>query len=674
MQLEVRPLIEQLDDLIAQLDRVEADSAEMLADVHPDHRAGAVNLLQYAHLRTIDIRELQNRLHDLGVTSLTTAESGVYGRLVIARAVLCALVGEPMNVDVDRIIELDDAADVALDQNSDRIFGAGREDVPARIMVTLPSEAADDYGLVLGFARSGMDVARINCAHDGPEEWRRMVANVRAAGEEVGRAIEVSMDLAGPKIRTGAVAEGPRVGRARVTRDDAGTVLTPSKLWLTPRVVDLGGPGGPEDPDEAREGAVAALPAPVPAGLPGRPALPLTVDAGWLEALQPGDEVTLHDNRSAKRRFTVTRVEDGGVLVEGDRNAYIAEGTLLRHDYEKTRATGVPPVVRKLRFEVGDEMILTTEDVESVPPAEGGEVPRVSCTLPEAVTALEVGQPVLFDDGAIAAEVVSVGPAGSEDAGAGAVDAGEDGGDAGTGDSGAARHHEARLRVTRAKPGGQNLAGHKGINLPNTDLPVPALTEEDERDLRFVVENANVAAVSFIRTPADVEHVLRELEGIASEYEAAGNGELAERARNLGIVLKIETIPAFENLPEILVAGMRHANLGVMIARGDLAVELGFQRMGEVPGQILALAQAARVPTILGTQVLESMAKSGLPSRAEITDAAFALRAECVMLNKGPHITDAIRILDNLAKKMGRSQRKSRIMLRRIRSWDGETR
>ena len=203
---------------------------------------------------------------------------------------------------------------------------------------------------------------------------------------------------------------------------------------------------------------------------------------------------------------------------------------------------------------------------------------------------------------------------------------------------------------------------------------MPALTEEDARNLRFVAENGHVAAISFIRTPEDVAQVLDELEKIAREHEDAGDDELAARTRGLGIVLKIETIPAFENLPEILVAGMRHANMGIMIARGDLAVELGFQRMGEVPGQILALAQAARVPTILGTQVLESLAKSGLPARAEITDAAFALRAECVMLNKGPHITDAIGILDNLAKKMGRSQRKNRIMLRRIRSWDGETR
>ena len=125
-------------------------------------RAGAENLLQYAHLRTIDIRELQNGLHDLGVTSLTTAESGVYGRLVIARAVLRALIGEEVDADVDAIIARDDAADVALDANSDRLFGIEREGVPARIMVTLPSEAADDAELVLGFAEAGMDVARIN--------------------------------------------------------------------------------------------------------------------------------------------------------------------------------------------------------------------------------------------------------------------------------------------------------------------------------------------------------------------------------------------------------------------------------------------------------------------------------------------------------------------------------
>lgn len=661
MRHDVRPLIEQLDGLLDELDRVTADAEAVLAGVHPDHRAGAENLLQYAHLRTIDIRGLQNGMHDLGVTSLMTAESGVRGRLAVARAVLRALVGEDPDTDVDRIIELDDAADVALDANLDRLLGEEREGIRARIMVTLPSEAADDAALVLGFAEAGMDVARINCAHDGADGWLRMIANVDAAAAAVGRSIEVSMDLAGPKIRTGAIADGPKVARARVTRDDAGTVLSTAKLWLTPRALDLGGPGDSagQAPGTGGSGApgdrTSRGPAPVPAGLPGRPALPLSVDSSWLAALQVGSEITLHDNRSAKRHFTVTRVDAGGVLAEGQRNAYIADGTLLRHDYEKTRATGVPPIVRKLRFEVGDRLVITSEELDTVPP-EDGRIPRLSCSLPEAVAALEPGQPVLFDDGAIAADVVAV-----EEVAAGEGE-------------GVVKHHEALLEVTRAKPGGQNLAGHKGINLPTTDLPVPALTSEDEENLRFVAEHADIAAVSFIRTAGDVAHVLDVLEAIAAEHEAAGRADLAERTRGLGLVWKIETIPAFENLPDILVAGMRHANMGIMIARGDLAVELGFQRMGEVPGQILALAQAARVPTILGTQVLESLAKSGLPSRAEITDAAFALRAECVMLNKGPHITDAIGILDNLASKMGRSQRKSRIMLRRIRSWGGQQR
>ena len=169
--------------------------------------------------------------------------------------------------------------------------------------------------------------------------------------------------------------------------------------------------------------------------------------------------------------------------------------------------------------------------------------------------------------------------------------------------------------------------------------------------------------MSFIRNAEDVAFVLATLERIAEESEDP------ERVRNLGIVLKIETIPAYENLCGVLLEGMRHPNLGVMIARGDLAVELGFERMAEVPRLIAQMAEAAHVPTVMVTQVLENMAKSGLPSRAEITDAGYALRSEAVMLNKGPHITDAIRILHRLSTKLGRSQRKNRQLLRRIGSW-----
>ena len=134
--------------------------------------------------------------------------------------------------------------------------------------------------------------------------------------------------------------------------------------------------------------------------------------------------------------------------------------------------------------------------------------------------------------------------------------------------------------------------------------------------------------------------------------------------------MKIETRQGFENLPSILLAAMRHPRLGVMIARGDLAVEIGFERLSEVPRQILALCEAAHVPAIWATQVLETLAKTGQPSRAEITDAAAAQRAECVMLNKGPHILEAIRALDDILARMDEVQQKSRTLMRHIHSWD----
>ena len=137
-------------------------------------------------------------------------------------------------------------------------------------------------------------------------------------------------------------------------------------------------------------------------------------------------------------------------------------------------------------------------------------------------------------------------------------------------------------------------------------------------------------------------------------------------AGDLGIVLKIENRTAFEHLPDLLLAGMRSPRLGVMIARGDLAVEMGWERLAEVQEEILWLAEAAHVPVIWATQVLETLAKRGLPSRAEITDAAMGERAECVMLNKGPHILEAIEALDDILSRMQAHQHKKRAMLRQL--------
>lgn len=624
MHERLQELIIQVDDLINALEREEEQQHEMIAKVAPNHRSGARNLIHYAALRQRDIRPLQAGLESLGATRLSTTESAVLPRLKAARNVLAAYAGEDTPYDPADLAGAFAEADDVLEDHATILLGDSSDETHSRIMVTLPTEAAHDTELVRGFVDAGMELARINCAHDDPQVWKQMIDQVRAAATELGREVKISMDLAGPKVRTGPIAPGPEVGRARVTRLATGEVLTPAKLWLT----------------------ADGLP-PVPQDLPGRAALPVQVDAQWLERLGLGGIITLRDNRDSKRSFTVTRIDGGdgaararGVLAEGTRNAYLTNTTLLEYDWEKTRVRGIPPTGQKLLLHTGDRLILTDDPAPADPT---GEPPlRISCTLPAAVAAIEPGQCVLFDDGAVAAKAV---------------------GRQATGEG----HTEVLLDITYAGVDGTKLAAHKGINLPETDLPLPTLMDEDIEALRFITRHADIANVSFLRDGADVALLLDTLDGIAAE---AGDGEAAERIRNLGVVLKIETIPAYENLAAVLLEGMRHANLGIMIARGDLAVELGFERMAEVPRLIAQMAESGHIPVVLATQVLENLAKSGLPSRAEITDAAYALRSECVMLNKGPHITDAIRILHALSTRLGRSVRKNRQLLRRISSWD----
>ena len=596
-------LISELDGLLSDLGRAETEHAAAIAAVASVHHRGAVNLVHYTILRQHDRRELQNDLMDLGATSLATAEANVRAKIQAARNVLAALRGDPGPWSLEEINEALDSGDRILSANSDAIFGPMRPGRPTRIMVTFPAEAADDPDLVTSLLAAGMDVARVNCAHDGQPAWARMAANVGAASTAAGRKVLVSMDLPGPKLRTGPLADGPAVGRARVTRDPAGQLLAPATLWLTP----------------------VGAPAPGPAGAPGRPPLTVQVDDGWLGARHVGDVLTAEDTRGHHRTFTITDLGPAGAVAEGSHSLYLADGTKLRCGHEVTAVGGIPPVVGRLSLAVGDALVLSADLAPAVPPR-AGQAARIGCTLPAAVTALRPGDPVLFDDGTITAVVEAVAPG------------------------------EATLRITRTKPGGQHLGAEKGINLPDTVLPLDALTPDDQAQLPFIADHADLVAVSFVRTADDVAHVLDRL-------RAAGAG-------HLGLVLKIETRQGFENLPSILLTAMRHPRIAVMVARGDLAVEIGFERLAEVPRQILALCEAAHVPAIWATQVLENLAKTGQPSRAEITDAAAGERAECVMLNKGPHVADAIRTLDDILVRMDQVQTKSRTLMRHIHSWD----
>ena len=325
--------------------------------------------------------------------------------------------------------------------------------------------------------------------------------------------------------------------------------------------------------------------------------------------------------------FTVVDDDESrgpGVLVECAKTVYFATGLAVRAEDGTEGVLGeLPAVEQSLRVRAGDTVVLTRD---LAPAPVRSESPfRIGCSLPEVFTDAREGQPAWIDDGRIRCRITSVGP------------------------------DEIVLEVLQAGPDGTKLKAGKGINLPETDLRISSLTDEDRTHLPFVAEHADIVNMSFVRSREDVTDLLRELERIGNTA--------------LDVTLKIETVGGFESLPAMLLEAMRWQDVGVMIARGDLAVEAGFERMAEVQEEILWLCEAGHVPVVWATQVLESLAKKGLPSRAEVTDAAMGQRAECVMLNKGPFVVDAIEALDDILVRMEGHTRKKSDMLRRLNAW-----
>jgi len=211
--------------------------------------------------------------------------------------------------------------------------------------------------------------------------------------------------------------------------------------------------------------------------------------------------------------------------------------------------------------------------------------------------------------------------------------------------------------VTRAQRKGFKMKPERGLTFPHAELRLDPLTAVDLADLDFVARHADLIGFSFVQRPDDISRLQEELARRRPDW------------RSLGIIAKVETEQAVKNLPDIIVRAAGRQPFGVMIARGDLAVAIGFERLAEMQEEILWLCEAAHVPVIWATQVLEEMVKSGLPTRGEMTDAAMAGRAECVMLNKGPNVGEAISALRGLMRRMMEHQSKKTAQLRALRSW-----
>ena len=445
---------------------------------------GARNLAYYLAVRKHDLRGLQKRLAPWGVSSLGMLESRVMATLDSVITTIGRCVGKNVpGIDYPSL-ETFTQGERLLQKNTRNAFGKAPAGRYTRIMVTLATEAADNYPFVQLLLENGVDAVRINCAHDDPAVWEKMIGHIRKAEAEVHRPCKIIMDVAGPKLRIGRIL-------------------------------------------------------------------------------------------TAKQEPRVKR---------------------------------------------GERVFLTER--ESLNDFCGLDV-AVNCNIGALVSHIAVGDLVRIDDGHIEGAV-------EEKCAEGLV-----------------------VRVEKVyNDKGAKLKKDKGINFPGLHDDSDILTDKDRAHLSFVCRHADIVACSFVRNAADIVVVQRAL---AEQTE-----------REIGLMVKIETMEAVRAFPSLLVAGAGSSPFSVMIARGDLAAEAGYERLAALQEEILWISEAAYIPVVWATQVLENLVKTGIPTRAEITDAAIGAKAECVMLNKGEHIHDAVLVLDHVLRDIARHRHKKTVRLKAL--------
>jgi len=602
--VDILKVSDQLESLHKRALEFEARYTEELALVHPSLRHGAKNLVHYLALRQSDIRALQEDLAALGLSSLGRAERDVMASI---HAVQSAMSRPPQNTDNGEIDDRESQipSEARNDEHRKAVLGRCPGDRDTSIMVTLPTEAASDDFLIPEMLAAGMNIARINCARDNESVWAAMIKKVKSACENSDSECRIFMDLAGPKIRTGDLEPGPRVIHIRPRRDPLGRILAPRHIRFIPE-------------DVVWAGTKAAI---------------IPVPRECIEYAHVGDEIRFKDTRGKKRRLAVIQKDGKGLVLETYKGAYIATGTKLRlhrtEEGEKLsyRVGELPIIEQPILLRPGDTFILHGRNIPGAAAVEGDDGQaimdaHISCRQPEVFEFVCAGDRISLNDGKIEGIVQTV----SED--------------------------QLETEITKAKPTGSRLRSDRGINFPDSDICIPGLTASDKENLKFVTKHADAVGLSFVRTPVDVELLKAEMEILG--------------ATELGLVLKIETKKGFKNLPRLLLTAMQRYPVAVMIARGDLAVECGWERLAELQEEILWMCAAAQVPVIWATQVLELNAKKGQPSRAEISDAAMSEQADCVMLNKGPHIIATIRMLDNILRRMRGHQDKRAARLKKL--------
>ncbi|KAM0939460.1 putative pyruvate kinase [Dioscorea sansibarensis] len=603
-------LIEKLKAVHLHLLASERWNASQLKLCHRNYLVSAINLTHYLALQCLDVNfHLKEDLTSVGLLNLDHINSHILASITACVQLLDNLVSEDLRSNGNagsmhngvHIGSYDTGIMGELSINSIRkrvashvgaLFGPPQDKRDVHIMVTVGREAISNELMVTDILRAGANIVRINCAHDDSSVWSEIIRIVRNSSQLLEKPCRILMDLGGSKLRTGNLTLNPNVLRISPKKNAMGEFL-PAQFWLCCE--------GSSPPAHLSPDAI------------------LYINHKFFNKLNVGTILHFVDVRGKKRSIKLVLKSSifafYGYMVESLRTVYVGLGTEFYIKDKNTRQSigqvvKMPALEPFIRVNVGDLLTICKDSCLSVDNACAPTFfsTRITCSSDHLFDSVKPGEPIAFDDGKIWGEIRKT------------------------------NSTEITVLITHADPRGSKLGPEKSINIPKSDLQFKGLTSKDLVDLEFIAANADMVGISFIRDVHDM---------VIVQYELR-----KRKLDKLGVVLKIETRDAFEKLPLILFQAMQSSNpLGVMIARGDLMVECGWDKMAHIQEHILSLCNAAHIPVVWATQVLESLVKFGLPTRAEITDAACATRANCIMLNKGEHIVKAVSALVSICSR-----------------------
>jgi pyruvate kinase len=392
-------------------------------------------------------------------------------------------------------------ARLSLAKRSQLLLGRPREGRKTRIMVTLDSSNIHQPELLEQLLRSGMDIARINCAHDSRKEWKLLIDAIRHAeerliqrGKGIGRRCRIMMDLAGPKIRTGPMETEVRPLKISVPKDSQGKPIRFVEGFL--------------DSEANQTECVANL-----IGVP--PSFVISIpqkQSAGLATLKLGEKISFKDSRDRFRTMIVLEIiTPTRIRVGLERTVYLKDGLELHGNLSGSSFTVGPikPQPIELLVKAGDVLRLYKHNGILGHKATADKPAGITCTLPEVLQQVQPRHRVFIDDGKIGAIVTS-----------------------------SSNEEYIELEITSPVDSTSKIRPEKGLNFPDSALNVPAITSEDINNLDFVVKYATAVALSFVHRPEDLYDLRNALDKIGHS--------------DIGIVAKIETADAIHNLAHIL--------------------------------------------------------------------------------------------------------------------------